>query len=388
MKHKTFKMMAACLTFCFFLSHSVYEVSAKKKAPLESYLDFSFRFLKETVKKDENTLISPLSVFYAMGMTANGAKGETLREIENVFRMHLKGMNDFGVKHLNAKKELKLANGIWFKDDPYVKTKKSFLDKTKKIFGATVKKAPFNEKTLKDINQWVDKKTKGMIKNMLDKLDKDAVMYLVNALSFEGKWETGYAEHQVREGVFTTYTGKKKKLPLMYSEESIFLKDEKVTGFIKPYKDSDFAFLLLLPNEGGDVLKYAKNFTRQDFNKLMKNMNYTPVQTAIPAFEAAFEAELNEAFESMGIKRAFTDKADFSGMVKAKVPVGISRVLHKTFIKVDKSGTKAGASTVVEMMKMTSILEPESVIADRPFLYMIVDMKEKMPVFIGTMLEP
>ena len=90
---------------------------------------------------------------------------------------------------------------------------------------------------------------------------------------------------------------------------------------------------------------------------------------------------------------AFEATADFTGLgTSTDGPVHMSRVLHKTYIKVDEKGTKAGASTVVEMVAETAMAEeppePKRVYLDRPFVYMLIDCETMLPFFIGTMMDP
>lgn len=364
------------------------KVVKKVKSEKQAYLDFSTKLFKESLDEKKNTLISPFSVYYAMAMTANGARGKTLKEFEKVFGMKLKALNAFSKNSAKTGKELQLANGIWFKDDEDVKTREDFLKKMKKLYASEVKEAPFTEATLKDINSWVEKKTKGMIPEILDEIKKDAIMYLVNALAFEAEWEKGYQEYDQIDDRFTDYKGEKKEVTMMRSRENIFVSDKEAKGFIKPYKDSDYAFLCLVPNKGVDVLSYAKSLSGKKMESLLKNQERKSVEAGLPKFKSGFDIELSNVFKKLGLKAAFSDKADFSKMVDAKVPVGIDRILHKTFIEVDGLGTKAGAATVVEMMKMTAVIEekPETVIANRPFIYMIIDEKAGLPIFIGTEL--
>ena len=91
----------------------------------------------------------------------------------------------------------------------------------------------------------------------------------------------------------------------------------------------------------------------------------------MPKFEIKFEDELKNILISMGMKEAF-GQADFSVMRKQK-DILISKVIHKTFIKVDEKGTVAAAATAVVMRKGGMIpneATPEMII-NHPFLFII-----------------
>ena len=94
--------------------------------------DFGVRLMQECFQGDKNVLISPLSVISALGMTANGAAGETLSQMEEVFRMKIPALNVFLKDYREAlpdgeKYKMNLANGIWFRDSGEFKVDEEFL---------------------------------------------------------------------------------------------------------------------------------------------------------------------------------------------------------------------------------------------------------------------
>lgn len=143
--------------------------------------DFAVRLFQASVEDDKNTLISPLSVLSALAMTANGAKENTLSQMEAVFGMSTNELNEYLHSYITAlpqggKYKLNLANSIWFTDDKRFTVKEGFLQTNADYYGANIYKAPFNDTTLKDINQWVKEKTEGMIPEILDKIAEDEIM--------------------------------------------------------------------------------------------------------------------------------------------------------------------------------------------------------------------
>jgi serpin B len=92
---------------------------------------------------------------------------------------------------------------------------------------------------------------------------------------------------------------------------------------------------------------------------------------------------------AMGMARAFTDHADFSGMTKAEQLV-ISSVVHQANITVDEEGTEAAAATAV-VMEATSLPAPEEPVVltvDRPFTYWLRDTTTNTIVFMGRVNDP
>jgi len=356
--------------------------------------DFAVRLFKTAEMKGKNTLISPLSVLCALSMTANGAKGETLSQMESVLGMNVADLNNYLHSYMKKlpqgdKYKLNLANSIWFTDDESFSVKHDFLQTNADYFGADLYKTPFDNKTLKDINNWIKNKTDGTIPKMLDSITPDAVMYLVNALVFEAEWSEIYEKSQVKTGTFTREDDSEQDIEFMYGTEGTYLEDEKATGFIKKYKGGKYAFAALLPKADVTVSEYISYLDGGKLNKLLSAPQYTTVYTAIPKFETEYSVGMKKILSEMGMPIAFSGGADFSGIGNSKNGgIYISEVLHKTFISVGEKGTKAGAATVVEMKCGSAgpAEKPKTVYLDRPFVYMLIDCENNIPFFIGSMM--
>ena len=358
--------------------------------------DFAIRLFKESMADGENTLISPLSVLVALSMTANGADNETLSQMEAVLGMPIDQLNTWISTYManlpeEEKYKLSLANSIWFTDDERFTVNQDFLQTNADYYGADIYRAPFDDDTCKDINKWVKDNTDGMIKNILNEIPAEAVMYLINALAFDAEWQDIYFESQVREGEFTTENGEKRNVDMMYSEENKYLEDKHATGFIKYYKDRKYAFAALLPKEGTTVSEYIASLDGEHLNDLLTNAKSAFVNTSIPKFETEYDVEMSAVLSGMGMPDAFSGAtADFSKLGHSTAGnIFINRVLHKTFISVDERGTKAGAATVVEMNDECALIieDPKQVFLDRPFVYMLIDCETNQPFFIGTMMD-
>ena len=365
-----------------------------KAADNAAATDFALRLFRASNEKGKNTLISPLSVLCALSMTANGAKGETREQMEATLGMPIEELNLYISNYMNSlpnteKYKLHLANSIWFTDDERFTVNEDFLQINADYYGAGAYKAPFDDSTLEDINNWVKKETDGMIPKVLDEIPPEAVMYLVNALAFEAEWAEIYNEYAVSDGTFTKEDGTKQSVEFMYSDESTYLEDDKAIGFKKYYKDRKYAFVALLPNEGVSVDEYIASLDGESLNALLSNAKNTSVSAKMPKFETEYDVEMSKVLQSMGMINAFDGyKADFSGLGTSSAGnLRINRVIHKTFISVAEKGTKAGASTVVEVTDESAPMEIKSVFLDRPFVYMLVDCENNLPFFIGTMMD-
>lgn len=365
-----------------------------------TYTNFAVRLLQECTQfqTESNTLVSPLSVINALAMTANGAEGETLEQMEELFGADLSSLCSYLHDYNNSlsqseKHKLHSANSIWIRDDMSFTAQPDFLQANAEWFDADIYMAPFDNSTLKDINKWVSENTDEMIPEILNEIPQDTVMYLVNALAFDAEWQSVYEENQVRDGIFTREDGTAQDMEMMYSTEYTYLQDTQAQGFVKYYHDAKYAFAALLPDEGISLADYTASLTGERLHDLLTNPSRTTVETAIPKFEAEYSILLNDVLKSLGMTDAFdSGTADFSGLGTS--PDGnlfISRVIHKTFIAVGEQGTRAGAATVVEVDRESAMDGPDerkTVYLDRPFVYMIIDCEENLPVFIGTVTDP
>ena len=380
--------------------------SSRKAGPVteafrRQYADFAAELLKKSEDKD-GKLVSPLSVMTALAMTANGAKGNTLAQFVKVLG------GGTSIEELNAAlfnyweslpsgKDSKFegANAIWCTNDPAFSVKKSFVDVISDTFRADIVRAALGDpNTVDDINNWCSDRTDGMIPQVLKRgdIDDSNVMVLLNALCFDALWREQYRERDV---VGSDFYGENKTIntDFLSSKEHYYISGENVTGFVKPYL-SGYSFVALLPAQGVSADQFVGGLTGEKLLKLLDGAeDGYDVRCLIPKFSFDYDTELSAALKEMGIINAFGAGADLSGLGYYTDPNGgthdaepaIGFVIHKTHIEVDESGTRAAAVTAVGI-KEGSVPDPQKlrkVILDRPFVYMIIDDANKLPVFIG-----
>lgn len=357
--------------------------------------DFAVRLLQNCRPDQENTLLSPLSVLAALGMTTNGGAGETREQMEAVLGLPAEQLNVWihsVMEDLPAEKTcaVQMANSIWMREDPALTVEQAFLQTNADYYGAAVYQAPFDDGTVEEINAWVQKHTDNLIDGILQEIPDAAMLYLVNALSLDAEWAEIYRETSVREDVFTAQSGQERRTEFLYSEEDVYLQAENAQGFLKYYKGGAYAFAALLPEEGTSLSDYVAGLTGARLLKALEDAREETVYAAIPKFRSEYTTELSEALTAMGMADAFdVRRADFSAMGSyGEDNLYISKILHKTKITVDERGTKAGAAAAVEMNAGEAPAEePKVVHLNRPFVYLLVDCRTNTPVFLGTLLD-
>lgn len=361
--------------------------------------DFAVELLKQSTFEDvnlgKNVLISPESVMQALAMTANGAAENTLAEMEQVIcgGMDINELNKYMYTYserLTASKDIEfnIANSIWIKDVDYIKVKDEFLQTDKNYYNSDAFLSDFDGEAVNDINGWVSENTNGMINKLLEEISPNTYLYLINTIAFEGEWEDVYEEHQItEEEKFTNSNGGLESVTMLNSTEGLFISDDNSKGFIKYYKGGDYAFMAILPDEGVSIDEYINGMTGDSFINLYNGKVQKDVIVMLPEFTYEYSISMKEPLIQMGMPSAFDENADFSNMADSEnTNLYIGDVQHKTFIQVDRIGTKAAAVTAVSVDGNEAFVveEPEQVYLDRPFIYTIVDTDTGIPIFIGV----
>lgn len=367
------------------------DVKLADVTPSPAAVDLALRLLSASAGDGgESIVISPYSILSALALTMNGASGETLAEMESALGFTLSELNGFLPSYTASlpstdKEKLTSANSIWMKDDKNFHVKESFLQRNADLYCADIYSAPFNEGTRLDINNWISDRTDGMIKDMLDEIPPEAVMYLINAVLFDAEWSEPYMKELIRSGEFTNAAGKSETVDLMYDYGYGGFKMDGAVGFVRYYADYGYEFIAVLPDAGTTPEEYLRTLDGKALTDALSG-GHIGANTSMPKFSVETKTLLDPVLEGLGMKRAFdADLADFSELGKyMEGNLYISRVLHQAKIDVDERGTKAGAATIVEIGATGG--EPEETIEvylTRPFLFFIADTATHMPIFCG-----
>lgn len=362
--------------------------NAINSAFMNGQMDFSLKLLKQIAaeKGAEDLLISPLSVSLALAMTANGAAGETAKEMQAVLGGHSESeRNGYFYQWLQELPSSELAkfsvaNSIWYRDG--LEVKRDFLQNSIDYYDADFYQAPFDDATVDDINQWVGKETDGMIPKLLEQIRSDTMVYLINALAFDAQWSDVYLDSMIRYASFYAADGTEQTVQMMYSTESAYLEYGNAVGFMKPYMGG-YSFAALMPQEGESLAEFVESLDAASLTACFSDLKQYAVHAGLPQFTNDFDVNLNDCLKAMGMPSAF-EAADFSRM--SDTNLAISEVIHKTRIEVNEVGTRAAAVTSVAMQETAAMLPDETreVILDRPFVYFILDNRTDLPIFMGT----
>ena len=337
----------------------------------------------------KNIMFSPTSLNFALGMIAEGAKGETKEILDDYL-----GTNDFAayakeyldkIKAYNTEDEsygyqskVKIADAVWV--DNGLTLQEKFKNTVSDSFGAEVEAVDFSaaEKTCDVINSWCDKNTEGLIPKIItpDLINDNTGLCLTNSLYFESGWSGEPWNVSDTEESF----GEKEKTKYMTCTGDRYYENDKATAFGRDYANG-LNFIGILPNDEGDF-----NLENLDIGGLLKsNPEYDEVDCKMPKLNFETSTVLNDILSSLGLNNLFSSNADFSGI--ADQNVNVDTILQKTKLELDENGTKAAAVTAVTMECMSAAVENEPIIKTveltRPFAFLIYDRSNDEILFIG-----
>ena len=341
---------------------------------------------------EPNSVFSPLSVLYALGMTANGAKGQTLEQLEAAFGLPLADCNP-ALAALQAKltagntelSETNLANSIWISDANDFTVPEAFLQTNANFYGAQVFRSPFDQAGVQAINSWIAAQTNGRIRNMLEELPEQGLC-LVNALYLNAQWTDPY--WGTTPGTFTNADGTVRDCDLLRSVEHTYLEDDCFTGFCESLYGG-YRFVGLLPREDLSLNEALAALDGARMRNLLGTASYAyEVHTAMPKVHLTGSFDLRGALQQLGIRDLFTyPAADLSGMGSEELFV--AKLFQKADFELDENGVSAAAATVV--LPVPGAPEPgedpipvKTVELTRPYLFLIVDGSTGIPLFVGS----
>jgi serine protease inhibitor len=380
-------------------------LSADEQALIGAGNRFAFELLRQAPLEhpdSPNVFLSPLSASMALGMTMNGAAGETWSQMRDVLgfpdldepaiNRGYRGLIEL-LRGLDPRVEFGLANSVWARQG--VPFHEDFLDRTRTWFDAHVQTLDFADPASRDVmNGWASDRTNGRIDELIDEIPPEAIMYLINAVYFNGDWVYQFDQSVTRSRPFTRAHGGDVMADMMSMEAELrFTSDDHATVLELPYGGRAFAAIAALPAGGTTVADLVARLDVEVWSDWMSRIEATApaaVGVALPRLELHYDRLMKHDLQALGMTHAFVPRlADFSRLTPVGGPdsdVHVSRVQQKTFLKVDERGTEAAAATFVEIGRMSG--GPPALVFDRPFLFAIRERLSGTLLFIGVIGDP
>lgn len=367
--------------------------------------EFAIKLYQKLASEKGNLFFSPISIQSALAMTAEGAKGNTQKQMLDVlaikdlqaFAQSLKPLTepnpgpDESVQPLT----LSMVNGI-FPQESYP-LREEFVKRVGEGYRAAVDPKDYRdaEQARGDINMWVEKLTSGKIKDLIPAgaLTQDTRLVLANAIYFKAQWAEQFSETATNKGAFAVSSDKQVGVGMMHQTARYGHAETDAYHMVSlAYAGHTASMVLVVPKAKDGLSKVEEGLDPKSLSEQLKlaRTQARKIRLTMPRFKLTHSAALAETLKSLGMTDAFGDKADFSGMTTAE-KLCISAVLHQAVVDVDEKGTEAAAATAVIMGVMSAPIEEEpplEIIADHPFLFLIVDQRTGAVLFMGRLSDP
>jgi serine protease inhibitor len=368
---------------------------------LRAVNEFALELTVQLGRQDagQNVFLSPANVAVALAMTANGARGETLRSMLSALNLNTLDLetvnsNFAALQALLVRDEpgatIAIANALWARAG--IAFNADFLQRTQRFYDARVEALDFDQPDApKTINEWVRRQTNDKIPAIVERIPEETILLLMSAIYFNGKWETPFNPEFTQDRPFYLLNGTTKELPTMYrSDDFEYLKGDGFQAVRLPYAGGGVRMVIILPDADRTLAQLMDQLSIENWESWREQFSVKEGQLYLPRFTTRYDKQLNQALSAMGMTEAFDDgRADFSGMRPVPPALFISQVRHVAYVDVNEAGTEAAAVTSVEM-GITSAMPTETFLmqVDRPFFFAIEETSTGSILFTGLITEP
>jgi serpin B len=374
------------------------------KAVVRDNTQFAVDLYGQLAKQPGNLFFSPYSISSALAMTYGGARGKTAQEMAATLRFERPAQQvheafaalNQELRGSGAKRayELTVANALWGQKG-YV-FHPEFLQLTQKYYGAGLQALDFmtaTEKAREEINGWVAKQTHDKIKDLIPQgaLVPDTRLLLTNAIYFKAAWENEFPESATKPAPFTAGAKKLDVDTMHRTFRTQYLAADAFQMLVLPYERNQLSLIVFLPKDVDGLGAVEGQFSADRLQDWLTKAKKYEVDTFLPKFKVTAQFKLKPMLTAMGMGRAFSDAADFSGIRTAEA-LKIDDVLHKAFIDLHEKGTEAAAATAVTIRPLSAPLpeqlERVTFRADHPFAYLIRENRTGSVLFMGRLENP
>lgn len=347
---------------------------------------------------DKNTLLSPVSIFFALALAENGSLGETKAAIRRVLSLSADSgdafLNEMARALLNSlpssgAAELTIANALWL--DMASSVSPDFLKVCREVYDSTTQVLDLRQPSAASaINDWIATKTDGKISNLVTAKEiAETTAILTNAVYFKARFSVPFPKDATQPKPFYLVDGHEKMVPMMHKAglAGAYRNGKDFEAAVLPYTGSHIALYLLLPSEGNSP---EQILTEDALQQVLARGTPDRLDLSVPRFAVDFSVDLRKSLTRLGMGIAFDPSgADFA--LLGSPAFCISQILHKTLLEVDEEGTVATAATAVLPVPLSPRKGPETtrtLVFDRPFAIAIIDASSGAILFVGVVYDP
>ena len=389
----------------FWVAAGLFAASARADEPssedfqrcYESSLEFAidvFQYVAANAKPDENVLISPLSLYRALGAAALGADGKTKKELD-AFLARAAGADDWRAQSastfdaLKSGDELTTVGGVWIQkgydiQDSYLRRLRDFSDQ--EAFVVDLKEST--------INRWFEEKTGGRVQTPVKGIKSNARVVVGDAITFLGKWENSFDPAGTKERPFKELDGKLVSVPTMVQKGNFrYCRKGGVQYVELDYRGGRRTMAIVAPDENASYQEIENVVNAKEAVDWNRSSQLTEIMLFMPKFAAKFDVDMTPVLKKMGVRDAFDKtRADFSAMAANGAKTGddalyVDQVSQSATIKVNEEGTEAAFATSLILGAM-GVPSYVNLAIDRPFIYFVRDNTTGQILFIGRTVKP
>jgi len=372
-------------------------LSAQQSDSAGSLNSFSFELYRQLKSDKENLFFSPLSIDIALIMAKEGARNDTKKAFEKVLHIDSNMVGNDALNFVqnlksckDSSNQLNIANAIWIQRDFILNA--DFLKSVQTNYLADAFPVDFLNKynSINKINKWAAQKRNNLIQQVIspDQINDSTRLVITNAIYFMGKWAKKFESNLTRKDDFYGINRDTVKTDFMHETGRMdYFENNDFQMIAKYYKGYDKSFCVILPKKKYGISAIETRMDKSLFDSILNHVVIKEVVLSIPKLRLETGYSLKESLSRLGLEKAFTDKADFTG-ISAQPLLKISNVSQVAYINVDEVKTEAAAVTKITMSYIGSTIHPKPkpiiyFTADHPFLFLIIDNQTKGIVFMG-----
>jgi serine protease inhibitor len=372
-------------------------------APIDTlarpYADFGFDVLRDLSAEhpSDNIFLSPYSIAVSLAMLSNGANGTTRQAILKT--IHAEGQtpaalntaNQALIEQINKTTSVQLAtaNGLFV--DNSSELNPDFTQTLHSAYGAEAENVDFRSPAAaQKINAWVAQHTNDRIQKIVDQISPLTVMILADAVAFKGKWSIPFQAKLTEPRDFKGSRGVRKVPMMSHSARYSYTNQNSLETIRLPYADGTFAMYVVLPKDEATMRSFLQRLTAERFSTYVSSLESRSGTIDLPRFTINYRETLNKTLAKLGMRVAFENTADFSGIPRRPAQLGISEIRHASFLKVDEEGTEAAAATTtgIATASVRPVTQPFHMVVDHPFFVAIRDERSGQILFTGVIEQP
>jgi len=366
---------------------------------------FAVDLYRQLCSEKGNVFFSPYSISAALAMTYAGAREKTEKEMAETLHFSLSQADlhpAFGelqavLSRIQQAGNCKLhtANSLWPQQGQ--RFLNEYLSLAERYYGVSITPVDYTtedarEAARRTINKWVEERTQGIIKDLLQPqhLNEFTRLVLSNAIYFKGLWERQFDPDDTKEAVFHLTQKKSIDVPMMNQEAEFGHTESRGLQILElPYRGNELSMLVLLPNEIHGLSQLEGSLSVESIERWRSSLERKKVMVFLPKFKMTLAIELKPVLQAMGMIDAFQfPQANFAGFDGNPQWFFIGQVVHKAYVDVNEEGTEAAAATAVVMGMGGMGVRPPVFRADHPFLFLIQESRTGSILFMGRVTDP